>query len=95
MFSFLFQHISHFSWKCDLSQDCPFARFCIDERNLHSFFFFFFVAVAVADMLRAPVVSQALDVSSFLSGVCAVMLLRAPQDGREKVAYFLRMSEGN
>lgn len=55
--------------------------------------FFFFVAVA--DMLRAPVVSQALDVSSFLGGVCAVMLLRAPQDGRENAAYFLRMSEGN
>lgn len=48
----------------------------------------FFISVAVADMLRAPVVSQALDVSSFLSGVCAV------QDGREKVAQFLRMSEG-
>lgn len=37
MFSFLFQHISNFSWKCDLSQGCSFTRFCVDDRNLHSF----------------------------------------------------------
>lgn len=90
MFSFLFKHISHFSWKCDLSQNCSFTRFCIDDCNLHSLF---------CGCGRCVVGSccQSGAGHVFISKWCMQLCDSSCEHPRTwaKVAYFLRVSEGN